>query len=202
MKRIGLALFLCLVAGLAVASEEDEFKNPTVGFYATKPAAWHFLTAQQNLENLKRTKLNDEEFKAAMLKYAQAPLFAIVKYPEPFDDVNPSFRVSVRPAGSLKGTDPKKLFEPFLAQMQRLYKDYKLIQPVSDVVVSGLRGAYARVDYTLEAPGVGSFPTTSELWIIPRGDFLFILGAGTRQDEKTGTRAQIRAILETVRIDP
>ena len=74
--------------------------------------------------------------------------------------------------------------------------------PASDAVVSGLKGAYARIDFTLEATGVGSFPTTSELWIIPRGDYLFIMGAGTRQDEKTGSRAEIRAILDTVRIDP
>jgi hypothetical protein len=202
MKRMAIALILCLAAGFAVADDAAEFKNPTVGFYATKPAGWHFVTAQQNVENLKRAELNDEKFKAAMLKYATAPLFVIMKYPEPFNDVNPSFRVSVRPAGSLKGADPKKLVNFSLGQFKRLYKDYRITQPASDAVVSGLKGAYARIDYTLEATGVGSFPTTSELWIIPRGDYLFIMGAGTRQDEKTGSRAEIRAILDTVRIDP
>jgi hypothetical protein len=36
-----------------------------------------------------------------------------------------------------------------------------------------------RVNYTHEAGGV-AWHTTSELWIVPRGDLLFIIGAGTR----------------------
>jgi hypothetical protein len=42
----------------------------------------------------------------------------------------------------------------------------------------------------------------SELWIVPRGDYFFMIGAGTRQDEKTGTRKEIQEILKTVKIDP
>jgi len=45
------------------------------------------------------------------------------------------------------------------------------------------------------------FPTASELWIVPRGDYFFLIGAGTRQDEKTGGRDEIRSILGTVRIE-
>ena len=38
-----------------------------------------------------------------MLKYATAPLVAMMKYPEPFDDVNPSFKANIKPLGQLKG---------------------------------------------------------------------------------------------------
>ncbi len=33
------------------------------------------------------------------------------------------------------------------------------------------------------------------------GDYFFIIGAGTRQDEKTGSRDEIKQILSTVKID-
>jgi hypothetical protein len=67
-------------------------------------------------------------------------------------------------------------------------------------MVSGMKAAYARIDYTLRAGGE-EFPTASELWIVPRGDFFFILGAGTRQDEKSGSRQEIDAIVKSIRLD-
>jgi hypothetical protein len=36
---------------------------------------------------------------------------------------------------------------------------------------------------------------------VPHGDYFFLLGAGTRQDETTGTRAEIRAIVDSVKIE-
>ena len=36
---------------------------------------------------------------------------------------------------------------------------------------------------------------------MPRGNFFFLIGAGTRQDEATGGRAEIRSILDSVKID-
>jgi hypothetical protein len=69
------------------------------------------------------------------------------------------------------------------------------------VSVSGLAGAYVRVHYTLQTAENASFPTASELWIVPRGDFFFMIGAGTRQDEKTGTRAEIASIIQSVKIE-
>ena len=36
---------------------------------------------------------------------------------------------------------------------------------------------------------------------MPRGDYFFMIGAGIRQDERTGTRREIEEILNTVRIN-
>jgi hypothetical protein len=107
---IPVVLSLILLIGTALAGDTNNtFKSVTVGFEVTKPQSWRFITAEQNLENLKRTKLSDEEFQRMMLKYATAPLVAMMKYPEPFDDLNPSYKVNVKPFGRLKGTDPKQI---------------------------------------------------------------------------------------------
>lgn len=50
----------------------------------------------------------------------------------------------------------------------------------------------------MDAAGIGALPITSELWIIPRGDYFFMVGAGTRQDEKTGSRKEVESILNTI----
>lgn len=205
MKIVGRAVVvfvLVLCAGAAVAGKPDVFRNPTAGLQVTKPAAWHYVTAAQNLENIKAVKLKDEEFHAAMQKYAAAPLVAMTRFPEPYEDVNPSFKVNIRPLGPLKGKDPKDLIGLFLPQLEKSFRDFELVQPATSVEVSGIKAAYARINYTMEIPDGRTFPTTSELWIVPRGDYFFMIGAGTRQDERNGTRKEIQGILKTLRIEP
>ncbi|MES2489667.1 MAG: hypothetical protein V4607_07725 [Pseudomonadota bacterium] len=201
LREVLLATAFVFGAGTAVAADSDAFNSPTAGFQVTKPAEWSYITAAQNMDNIKAMKLNDEEFHAAMQKYATAPLVAMTKFPEPFEDTNPSFKVNLKPYGALKGKSPKEIISLVLPQFQKLFKDFVLVQPPSEVVVSGIKSAYVRINYTMEIPDGRSFPTTSELWIVPRGDYFFMIGAGTRQDEKTGTREEIQSILKTVKIE-
>ncbi|GAB3388691.1 hypothetical protein [Massilia agri] len=194
------ALVLAAPAALAFAGDTNAFSNPTAGFALTKPAGWHYLSAAQNMDNIKRMKLCDEEFHAMMKQYASAPLVAMSKYQEPFEDVNPSFKVNLKTYGQLKGIPATELIKLILPQFQKTFRDFVLVQAPVEVQVAGIQSAYARIDYTMELPDGRSFPTSSELWIVPRGDYFFMIGAGTRQDEKTGTRAEIQGILDTVKI--
>jgi len=195
-----VALVLAAPAAFALAGDTDTFNNPTAGIALSKPAGWHTVSAAQNLENIKAMKLGDAEFHAMMKQYASAPLFAISKYQEPFDDVNPSFKINLKPYGQLKGMPATELIKLILPQFQKTFKDFVLVQAPVEVQVAGIPSAYTRLDYTMELPDGRSFPTSSELWIVPRGDYFFMIGAGTRQDEKTGTRAEIRGILDTIKI--
>lgn len=192
---------LLLVTSYGVLADSNEYANPTVGFRITKPEAWQFATVQQNLDNLKSTKLQSTEMQEAMVRSATAPLVVMFKYPEPYQDINPSFKVNIKPLGQLKGRDAKQIAGLLLPSLQKAFKDFAVAQAPSDVTVSGLKGAYMRVTYSLEVPEVGLFPTTSELWIVPRGDYFFMIGAGTRTDEKTGSRQEIQDILKTISIE-
>ncbi len=201
MKRFLQTLAaLVFAAPAAFAADADAYSNPTAGLALNKPAGWHYLSAAQNLDNIKRMKLSDEEFHAKMKQYASAPLVAMSKYQEPFDDVNPSFKVNLKPYGQLKGIPSTELIKLILPQFQKTFKDFALVQAPVEVQVAGIASAYARIDYTMELPDGRSFPTSSELWIVPRGDYFLMIGAGTRQDEKTGTRAEIQGILDTIKI--
>lgn len=200
MRQTGLiSLALVVVTMTASADDADTFRSITVGFEVTKPAEWQFATAAQNLENLKRTELADKEFHAAMLKYATAPLVAIMKYPEPFEDLNPSLKVNIKPFGQLKGTAATDILELLMPQFAKVFQDFSVVVPPTQATVSGRAAAYTRMNYSLVADD-RTFPTTSEIWIVPRGDYFFLIGAGTRQDEKTGSRKEIQSILDSVRI--
>jgi hypothetical protein len=198
--RTILVLFLVL-SGAVWANDADTFRSPTAGFEVTKPSAWQFATAAQTQENLKRTKLSDSEFQTAMLKYATVPMVAMMKYPEPYDDINPSFKVNIKPLGQLIGKTPIELLNVVLPQLQTVFTDYHVSQSPIETEVSGLKAGYARINYSLETADGSTFPCASELWIVPRGEYFFLIGAGTRQDEATGSRSEIRAILDSVKIE-
>lgn len=197
MKSIKI-IFALLVAVQVNAANLNKFESVTAEFSVVKPTDWQFITAEQNIENIKRTELNDKEFHQAMVKYSTAPLVAMMKYPEPFDDVNPSFKVNIKPLGQLKGTDPKQILGLILPQFEKVFKDFKLVQAPKDTQVSGHKAAYMQINYSMQIPDGRTFPTTSEMWVVPRGDFFFMIGSGTRQDEKTGTRLEINKILSSI----
>ena len=203
MRSAMLLLTTCvLLTGMTIAEESDDtYRNPTVGITVTKPANWHFTTAEENLENLQRTKLKDDEFLKYVQLHATAPLVAMTKYAEPYDDLNPSFKVIIRPLGQLPGDDPAKMTELVLPQLGKQFDDFSIEEGPLDTVISGLKAAYVKFHYSLQTEDSTVFPTCSELWIVPRGNFFFMIGAGTRQDEKTGKREEIAGIMATLRLD-
>ncbi|KIM11921.1 MAG: hypothetical protein KU37_03455 [Sulfuricurvum sp. PC08-66] len=196
--RIVQWLIVLLLPLFVYAQEGNQFESMTVNFKITKPSDWQFVTAQENLENLKKVQMKDDEYKQHVLKYSTAPLVAMTKYPEPFEDLNPSIKVNIKPLGQLKGVDPKQILGLILPQFQKMFQDFNLVQPPMDTKVGSLNAAYVRINYTLEIPDGRAFPTSSQLWIVPRGDYFFLIGAGTRQDEKTGSREEIEKILSTI----
>ena len=200
-SSVGIVVVI-IVAACAMAGESDAFRSATAGFEITKPADWHYLTAEQNQENLSRVELTDDEYKEALLKYATVPLVAMVKYAEPFDDLNPSVKVNIKPLGELKGMAATEILSIFIPQLEKLFQDFEVAEGPQPVEVSGFPAGYLRVHYNLRVGDELVFPTASELWIVPRGDYFFLIGAGTRQDEKTGGRDEIWSILATMRIEP
>lgn len=179
--------------------EANHFNAIAVGFQVSKPATWRFVSAEENLENLARPAMDNSKFRELMLKYTTDPLVAMAKFDEPFPDLNPTFRVNIKPFGALPSRDPKAVLTAIMPQLQKIFTGSTVVQGATYVEVAGIKSAYTRINYTMRAEGK-EFPTTSELWIVPREDFFFMIGAGTRQDEKTGSRNEIQSILDSVKI--
>jgi hypothetical protein len=195
------AMVVLLASASAGAGQPATFKNATAGFEVTKPAGWAFRTAEENQEHLKDMQLADQEFQAAMLKYATAPLVIMTKHPEPFADLNPTFKVNVKPLGPLKGTAPDVLLGEMLPQLQKAFEAFTIEQAPTVVDVSGLKAGYVRANYVLKTT-IRTYPATAEIWIVPRGDYFFMMAAGTRQDEKTGSRDEIQTIIKSIKLRP
>ena len=183
------------------AQSSEHLVNQTLGLEISKPAKWVHLTAEENAKNLNEAFKNDAEFQNILAKYATIPIFAFTKFPEPYTDLNPSIKINARPIGDLAGKTGGELLASLAPVLSKIYPDFKIEQSPQDSIIGGKAAAYVRFHYTL-VTNEAQFPTTSELWVVPNGPYFLMIGAGTRQDEATGTREEIHSILSTIRIAP
>jgi len=197
IRNIFAATALCL-AGLASAAEpSDRHVNETLGFSISKPAGWHWMTAQQNLDNLKRARIGSDEFQKQVVQHATAPLVIMTQHEEPYDGLNASFKANIRAFGSLPTRDAQQLLSMILPSIQQQMTDARIVVPVEAVQVDGLAAAHVVIEYTLRSAEGGAFPTTSEMWIVPVGDYFFMLGAGYSQGDAE-VKKVVHATLQSV----
>jgi hypothetical protein len=177
----------------------EQVQIPTLGLTVNRPNGWATITADENSRNIRSVQMDDPQFQEMAARYANSPVFAISKYEEPYSDLNPSFKINVRPLGGFAKLSPEDILAAAIPTFARAFNDVKVLEGPRGTQVSGKQSAYARLSYPLKANGV-AIPTISEIWIVPNGSIFFMIGAGTRADEKNGTRAEMRRILNTVRI--
>lgn len=193
--RAILTMLLFLLSTPLFAEEGDVFRSATAGIEITKPAEWRFITAQENADNLGRMEFEDSSFAELAKRYASAPLVAMMKYPEPHDGLNPSIKLNIKPYGQIKGIDSKQLLGLVASSLASVFRDFEVAQVPTDVVMAGHPGAYLKINYTLVTADGAEYPTTSQLWIIPRGDFYFMIGAGISQGDEEGAGKEVNDIL-------
>ncbi|MFL6729966.1 MAG: hypothetical protein ACJ8E3_01490 [Sphingomicrobium sp.] len=178
----------------------ETIRVPAVGLTLVRPDGWSTVSADQNVRNIRSVRMDDPEFQELVARYATVPAVMIAKYPEPHDDLNPSFKVNVRPLGAFAGRPPEAILGGTIPILRRAFSDLTIEEGPTPTTVAGKRAAYARVAYTLRAGGQ-AIPTVSEFWIVPTGSVFLMIGAGTRADERNGKRAEMRAILDSIRIE-
>ncbi len=202
MSRISVALIIIiLIPTLGYAAETDTFRNPCAGISITKPSDWYFMGIDKNYENLKNSIMKDEELKKLSLKMADVPMIVIMKYQEPYNNLNPTLKIDVKPTGDYKGTNPKKILSAMTASMGDFFDGFKIIKGPVESKIDGMNGAYIRFNTIMKMEGGQSYPSCSEIWVIPRGDHMFMFSANTRQDEKNCKRDEIRKIIDSIKID-
>ncbi len=193
---IGVAAGLCL-ASLSLA--QHRFDSPTAGFALTKPANWVFASVQAAQANRDSVRLSDAELEARMKTQANPPLVMITRHPEPYPDLNPSVQVGLRPLGQLEGKSASDLLTMMLPTLEKAYADFKIVTPVQPSTLGGHPAARLGISYTLKTTGGDSFPTRSDLVVVPRGRFMFFIGMGRKPGDSEAD-ADIDAILKSVEI--
>jgi hypothetical protein len=181
-------------------AQGERITIPTLGLSVVRPVTWSTITADENVRNLRSVDMDDRQLQDLAVRYANTPIIAFSKYKEPYDDLNPSFKINVRRLGGFAGHHPEEILEAAIPTLRRMFGDLRVENMPTRTTVAGKAAAYTRLSYTLRA-GQSAFPTISEIWVVPSGPVFFMIGTGTRADEKNGSRAEVRAIVGSIQIE-
>jgi hypothetical protein len=154
------------------------------------PDGWRRISAEEDSENLNRVRYGSPEFQQAVARRSHLPIVVFHKYPSDHPGVNPTLKILFMPMQPFRTT--ADLLSAVLRISREGFPDFALVEPPTEVIVSGLPALHARVTYTMQIDG-GALPTISEIWLVQRGDYVFSIGIGYSPDEPAATRAEFRA---------
>lgn len=138
--QIGIAA----MAGSSPTSSTNRFHSPTAGFTIIKPDAWQFASMEQVAAHRAVARLKDKELEEQIRRRANAPLVVILRHPEPYDALNPSLQVMVRPLGQLEGKSALELLRLVIPTLQRAMADFAFAEPIREMKVGGMPAAFMK----------------------------------------------------------
>ncbi len=195
---ITIALTFVSLQLFAKSTKNIEFK--TFGISIEKPVAWFDISAENYAEHLKNIKTEDKEFSELIKKHASIPFFAITKFQEPHEDLNPSLKINIKPAGNLDLTKPDQILMSIISNLESKFTNFKIIEEPKISSINGKTCGFTRFNYTLKINDELSFETSSALWILPYNNQFFLIGAGFRTDEKNGKFEEIKKIVNSIKL--
>jgi hypothetical protein len=188
-------LFLCALALSTTGVAQERVRNTAAGIEITPPAGWHEASLAQVQANRENVRMADADLQHAIQTRSALPLLVFTKYPEPHEGLNPSVQVTLRSA--LRGT-PTDLLSTALQPMRRAFPDFRLVSPVHQTQVGGWPAAAMEATYTLRSKAGGAFPVRSRMWLVPRGQLMFLIamsGSATGADVADG---EFKAALDSI----
>jgi len=199
-------LIVCLLTTTSHAADEKKvnstntFTSSTAGFSITKPPAWFFGTMEQVTASRASIRLKDEEL-GQQVREANSPLVVILKHKEPYEGLNPSVQVLLRPLGQLEGEPAVEVMNIIIPTVKRAMPDFTIVEPIKETTVNGRKAAYMKSKYTVKNAEGGEFPVLSRLWVIPRGNLVFMVSMLSPQEGPDVSETEFAEVLRSIRIE-
>lgn len=183
-------------------ASSDTFHSAMAGFSMKKPSSWHFASGQLIVDHRAGIQMRTEKLAEALRMQPNVPLVTVIKHAEPYPTLNATFSAGIRNAGQYKGVPPTELLKGVSQTMQQMTSDMKVIIPVEETLVSGLPAAHTKFSAKVKTQTGEQYPILSHLWIVPRGDFLFVLSTGGPPSGPDVSEAEFDAMMASVKIEP
>lgn len=202
VPKLVVALLLVLLASPLHAKpkhDPDLFRSEVARLALRKPAGWTFQTLQTALENRAKVKLKDAEFEQALTQLASAPLMIAMRHSEPYEKLNPTVQVIVRPAATLEGKSGVEIMTMVAPALARQFADFAMVDSVRAVTVGERPGARMTVRYTLKTQDGREFPTQATIVMIPRGKALYQIGFSGPAEGPEVIGTEVDSVLASIR---
>jgi hypothetical protein len=199
MVRPLIAILALVSICSAQVPDSNMFISQTAGIRVSKPSHWQFAGLGVVNDNRDRIKFGDSAMQKA-IKNANTPLVAMLKYPEPHPEMNPSFQIGVKPLGALKEQTEAQLWKLILPALARTFKDFKVVKEPKEIVLGGKKMSAIEISYVLEMQTGETYPCQSRMILWIKGEYLFQIGIGTANPPKPGDLEDIEAILASIKL--
>ena len=188
-------------ASAAKAADADRFSSESAGVSIVKRPAWSFMKLEDELANRKAVSVGNQETDRAMHDNSVPPLVVIARYPEPSEKPNPTLKINLRALGELTGRAPLEIGQFVADFMAKLIASFALEGEVEVVTLSGLPAATFRAHFSLEVPQRGrSYPVKTQVWIVPRGEYAFIIAVSDPTGGAKEFQADFAAMVASIEI--
>lgn len=197
------ALILVLIVASPLLAVEhvdpDAFRSVAARLEVHKPSGWHFQSLESVYANRAMVKMNDEEFQEAIEQMASAPLLIATKHEEPYDNLNPTFQVIVRPAGPVEGKTGVEILQLVEPTFKAQFADFTFVDKIRETSVSEQQAARMTVRYTLKTHDGREFPTQATIVMVPRGKVLYQFGFSGPPDGPDAITTEMDSVLTSVK---
>jgi hypothetical protein len=186
-------------AAAAHASNSPAFYSRAIGFGIRRPIGWHWLSDIDALNKQHPRRLSDAELAKVIGNRPELALVQIAYHEEPYAGFNPSIQVSLKPLASFPSKNMVEALAPLLAETRTKHADLIVIDAPQEAKVMGYAGARMKVRYS-DTIGGEMLTVAARLWLIPRGNFVFVIGMSSRAEGAESGEGPFAGALASIRI--
>jgi hypothetical protein len=189
-------------ATVSHAQATGRMENPDVGIAVVKPEGWLVAVPKEAPPSRPGGRIKDEDIRTSMGSAPAAPLFVFQRHPDTHKDLNPSIQVVLRPLGLDAGRPPLEILEAAVEPLRTRFPDFHFLSESQATTVGGLPAAFMKASYTITAEGGVTYATTTGLWVVPRGAFVFLIGTASPTESAADSEAVFQQFVKSIEIKP
>ena len=179
--------------------ENNVFDNPFYGIKISKPQNWKFEKYQNLLKVDTQYIYKNEELSRAINKSPVMYCVIITKYSEPYNDINPTLKITPIALKDGVKADPYFILDTYLSSMKELVFEFEIIQDVKKTVSFNGNVFYqVKSKYGLKDNHGKLIYIRSSITIIIRESIIFIIQTTCKNEGEDMTDKEFDDIIHSI----
>lgn len=174
------------------------YESDELGFRMGVPGDWVVQNSEMVLANRARIDAGGPILQRRF-QQATLPIFVATRFPDGYDDINPTVQVVYRPLPE-PDAPVAQVLEKLLAGMGMILPEFRLVSRPEETAVSGLSAARARAAYALFGDEDRRFDIVGRMWIVPRDDMMFMISMSGPAHGENGSEEIFSGMVESIEI--
>lgn len=165
---------------------QEIWENKQLGFSIQKPKNWFVSENKKLIDILKTPNLTDRHINTIVEMHKGNLMVRFQKYsPQNETNITPSIQITVRPNPADDFQVLKKRIIADAEEIKRKVDDFKFIEEIREVEISGIKSIYYVVEIKKKAKDGTKLTTRAQMLRIPYKNYFFQVNFIDESDEQT-----------------